>query len=53
MEKVRERHTQEHLKLKRDFEMMHSKTMKVDLIDGQLRVIGESPEPNNNDPDFS
>ena len=33
--------------------MMHSKTMKVDLIDGQLRVNGESPEPHNSDPDFS
>lgn len=32
---------------------MNSKTMKVDLVDGQLRLNGESPEPGNNDGDFS
>jgi hypothetical protein len=54
MEKVREKYGEEQLKLKREFEIMHSKTIKVDIIDGSMRLNGDSPDPNNEgEKDFS
>ena len=53
MDKVRDKYAEEQLKLKREFEVMHSKTIKIDIMDGSVRMNGESPEPHDGEKDFS
>lgn len=53
MDKVRDKYGDEQLKLKREFEVMHSRTIKIDIMDGSVRMKGESPDPIEGEKDFS
>ena len=53
MDKIRDKYAQEQLSLKREFEIMHSKTIKIDIMDGSVRMNGESPDPINDEKDYS
>ena len=53
MDKIRDKYAQEQLSLKREFEIMHSKTIKIDIMDGSVRMNGESPDVITDDKDYS